>query len=88
MIYLAYCTKCGKQGIGSTEKWKPRLSDCKSHIRKNVKSCSIIKHFIYSCTDTVNLSKYLRFIQIDCVTNTENSSIEEIDDLLLEKENF
>ena len=88
MIYLAYCTKCGKQGIGSTENWKPRLSDYKSHIKKNVKSCSIMKHFIYSCTDTVNSSKYLRFIQIDCVTNTENSSIEEIDDLLLEKENF
>ena len=29
---------------------------------------------------------YLRFILIDCVTNTENSSKEEIDDLLLEKE--
>ena len=45
-----------------------------------------MKHFIYSCTDTVNPSKYLRFIQIDCVTNTESSSIEEMDDLLLEKE--
>ena len=39
-----------------------------------------MKHFIDSCTDTVNPSKYLRFILID--------SKEEIDDLLLEKENF
>ena len=72
----------------STENWKPRLSNYKSHIKKKVKSCSIVKHFIDSCTDTVNPSKYLRFILIDCVTNTENNSKEEIDDLLLEKENF
>ena len=47
-----------------------------------------MKNFIDSCTNTVNLSKYSRFILIDCVTNTENSSKEEIDDLLLEEGNF
>ena len=57
-------------------------------MKKKVKSCSIVKHFIDSCNDTVNPSKYLRFILIDCVTNTENSSKEEIDDLLLEKDHF
>ena len=88
MIYLAYCTKCGKQGVGSTENWKPQLSNYKSHIKKKVKSCTILKHFIDLCTDTVSPSKYLRFILIDCVTNTENSSNEEIDELLLERENF
>ena len=86
MIYLAYFTKCGKQGIGSTNNWKPRLSNYRSHIKKKVQSCSIVKHFIDSCSDTVNPFMYLRFILIDCVTNTENSSKEEIDDLLLEKE--
>ena len=82
MIYLAYCTKCGKQGVASTENWKPWLSNYKSHIQRKVKSCSILKHFIDSSTDTVHSSKHLRFILIDCVTNTENSSKEEIDDLL------
>ena len=53
-----------------------------------VKSCSIEKHFIDSRSDTVNPSKYLRFILTDCVTNTENSSSEEVNDLLLEKGNF
>ena len=48
--------------------------------KKKVKSCSIVKHFIDSCADTVNPSKYLRFILIDCVTNTEKNSKEEIDD--------
>ena len=47
-----------------------------------------MKHFIDSCTDTVNPSKCLRFIQTDCVTNTENSSKEETDDLLIKEENF
>ena len=74
MIYLGYSTKSGKQGVGSTESFKPQLSNYKLHIKQKVKSCSIVKHFIHSCTDTVNLYKYLRFILIDCVTNTENSS--------------
>ena len=47
-----------------------------------------MKHFIDSCTDIVNPSKYLRFILIDYLANTENNSKEEIDDLLLERENF
>ena len=55
-------------------------------MKKKVKSCSIVKHFMDSCTDTVSPSKYLRFILIDCVINIENSSKEEIDHLLLEKE--
>ena len=57
MIYLAYWTKCGKQSVGSTEIWKPRLSNYKSHIKKEIESCSIVKHFINSCNDTVNPSK-------------------------------
>ena len=28
-------TKCSKQGIGSTENWKPWLSNYKSHIKKS-----------------------------------------------------
>ena len=45
MIYLAYCTKCGKQGVRLTENWKPRLSNYKSHVKKKVKSWPIVKHF-------------------------------------------
>ena len=37
MIYLAYCTKCGKQSVGLTENWKPRLSNYRSHIKKESK---------------------------------------------------
>ena len=65
MIYLVYCTKCDKEGVGSTKNWKVRLSNYKSHIEKKVKSCSIVKHLIDSFTDTTSPSKYLRFILID-----------------------
>ena len=34
IVYLAYCTKCGLQGVGSTVKWKARLANYKSHIKK------------------------------------------------------
>ena len=47
-----------------------------------------MKHFIDSYTDTVNPSKYLKFILTDCVTNTENSIKEKIDDLILEDKNY
>ena len=80
MIYLVYCTKCGKQVVGSSKNWESWLSNHKSHIKKKVKSCSIVKHFIDSCTATVIPSKYFRFI---------NSSKEKIEfDLLLEKDKF
>ena len=88
MIYLTYFTKCGKQGVGSTKNWKRWLSNYRLHIKKKLQSCSIVKHFSDSCSDTVNPSKYLRYILIDFVTNIEHSRKEEIDDLLLEKENF
>ena len=51
MIYLAYCKKSGKQGVGSTKKQKPRLTNYNSHIKTNVKPCSIVENIIDSCTD-------------------------------------
>ena len=34
VIYVAYCIKCMKQGVGSTTSWKPCSSNCKSHVKK------------------------------------------------------
>ena len=53
VIYLAYCTKCGEQGTGSTVSWKPRLSNYKSHIKQSVHSCKILKYFIEKCNDPI-----------------------------------
>ena len=63
-------------------------SNYKSHIKQKVKLCSVVKNSIDSSTDTINPSKYLKFISIDSVTNTQNRTKKEIYDLLLGKENF
>ena len=88
VIYMAYCKKCQKQGVNSTIKWKPRLANYKSHIKKGIPSCEIVKHFLNDCKDSEEPSKNLGFIIIDVLNNTENLSLSEIDDLLLEKERF
>ena len=72
VIYLAYCTKCGEQGMGSTVLWRPHLSNYKSHIKQSFHSCKIVKHFIEKCNDPIVPFKYLRFIILDVLTNIES----------------
>ena len=65
------------------------MTSCKSHIRKRIKKpCRIVKHFMYTCVDPDRPHKYLRFIMIHSVNNTEDLEEEEIDALLIEKEQF
>ena len=87
VIYVVYCTKCGKQGVGSTVSWKPRLANYKSHIKNKIETCRIVKHFINECPQTENLEN-LKFILVDTVNNAHTLSNREIDELLLEKEKF
>ena len=84
IIYEAYCLNCQKVGIGSTVSWKPRLSNYKSHIKNNVKSCKIVGHFIEECIGVHNLL----FIIVDVLNNVDHFSSDEIDDLLLQTEQF
>ena len=86
LIYVAYCTKCMKQGVGSTTSWKPRLSNYKSHVKKKRLTCRIVRHFIENCND--NGFNNLRFTIIDCLNNVEGLTDDEIDDLLVKKEKF
>ena len=88
VVYMAYCLKCNKQGVGSTVSWKPRLSNYKSHIKKKVHSCRIVSHFIDECFDNDVPFKNLAFIIIDVVENTNGLTHDEIEDLLLQKEKF
>ena len=55
VAYMAYCRKCIEQGVGSTISWKPRLHNCKSHIKKKVHSCKIVTHLLMN----VVMRKYL-----------------------------
>ena len=86
IIYMAYCTKCKKQGVGSTEDWKPRLRNYKSHIKRHVYSCSIVRQCIDDCPgNEVNPSKYLRFVLLDFVNNV---SAKDHENIMLQKEKF
>ena len=86
VIYVAYCTKCGKQGVGSTVCWKSRLSNYKSHIKNKISTCKIVKNFINACPDPE--VKNLRFIIVDLVNNGEMLDKIDIEALLLKKEKF
>ena len=86
VIYLCTCKNCGKQGVGSTNEWKPRLANYKSHAKHHITSCSINKHFNTICRSPDNTSAYLSFQLIDILDNISELSSEEIDDLLLQKE--
>ena len=46
VVYMPYCKKYKKQGVGFPIWWKPRLRNYKSYIKKNVRSCKIVIHFI------------------------------------------
>ena len=86
VVYIAYCTTCGKQGVGSTVKWKPRLANYKSHIKKKIYTCRIVRHFIDDCPDQT--LRNMRFIIVDVVNNAEQLSMEDLEHILLEKEKF
>ena len=86
VIYVAYCSQCGKQGVGSTTSWKTRLANYKSHIKKKIPTCKIVKHFIDDCA--IDPLHNIRFIIVDVVNNVDNLSLEELDKILLKKEKF
>ena len=88
VIHLCTCKNCGKQGIGPTTEWKPRLANYKSHAKHNVNSFSTSKHFSTQFTSPIDTSAFYSFQLIDCLDNFENLSEEEVDDLLLDKEKF
>ena len=83
VIYVAYCIKCRKKGVGSTISWKPRLSNYKTHIKKRKLTCRTVKHFIENCNG--NGFNKLSFTIVDCLNNVDSLTNDEIDDLLLKK---
>ena len=45
VIYLVECKKCGKQGVGSTEDFKLRISNYITHVSKKRPTCKTVQHF-------------------------------------------
>ena len=88
VIYVAYCTKCKKQGVGSTVCWLERLRNYKSHVNNKHYTCRIVRHFLDQCNDSDNPCRYMRFILVDVLNNVDGLSVKQIDELLLQKEKF
>ena len=74
VLYIAFWLNCLKQEVGSTVDWKPRLQNYKFHIKKKVRSCSIVNPFIDVFSDTDGPSRNIRFIIIDQLNNTNRLS--------------
>ena len=70
-IYLAYWAKCGKQGGDSSVSWKSHLLNYKSHIKQSAHFSKIVKPFIEKCNKPIVPFKYLQFVILDILTNTE-----------------
>ena len=45
VIYLVECKQCGKQGIGSTEDFRPKTSNYISQILMKRATCKSVRHF-------------------------------------------
>ena len=63
---------------------KSQLRNYKSHTKNNVKSCKIVRHFIEECKGVPNLG----LIIVDVLNNVGHFSSDEIEDLLLQKQQF
>ena len=46
VMYCATCTLCNRQCDGSSINFRSRLSNHKSHIKKNKRTCQLVDHFI------------------------------------------
>ena len=89
VVYMAYYKNVkSKQGVGSTISWKSRLRNYKSRIKKNVRSSKIATHFIDECCVKKTPFKYLAFVIIDVINNTSGLTHNQIEDILLKKEQF
>ena len=45
VIYLVECKKCGKQGVGSTGEFAPRISNYITHIENKHEMTCVAQHF-------------------------------------------
>ena len=71
VIYCATCTLCNnRQCVGSCINFRSRLSNHKSHIKKNKRTCRLVNHFIdNSCSHTLSDLKFVLIEQV--ATKTE-----------------
>ena len=74
VIYCVICTLCNRQCVGSCINFRSRLSNHKSHIKKNKITCRLVNHFIdnpYSHT-----LADLKFVLIERVATKTDTFLE------------
>ena len=70
VIYCATCRLCNRQCVDSSINLRSRLSNHKSHIKENKRTCRLVNHFIdNSCSHTLSDLKFLLIEQV--ATKTE-----------------
>ena len=71
IIYCALCTLCNKQCVGSSIRFRARLSNHESRIKQKKRTCRLVNHFIDNSHD--HQLSHLKFILIEQVsTKTED----------------
>ena len=99
LIYLAECVTCETSCVGySVGNLPKRLSNHRSHIKKNIKTCRLTTHFIERDHNLVrdktqpdydrSLVKHLKIILIDTVQFKHGLSTKEKEKLCEEREGF
>ncbi len=98
LIYLIECNTCKQSYIGYTTTNLPkRFSNHKSHIKKGIKSCKLVNHFIevdhsldFSTNETFNstLSAHVSIIIVDSVDLSSCTSNEERERVMEAREGF
>ena len=74
IIYCALYTLCNKQCVGSSVKFRARLSNQKSHIKQKKRTCRLVNHFIDNSHD--HQLSHLKFILIEQVSTKTDDFLE------------
>ena len=75
VIYCTFCKKSNRQCVGSAIDFRCHLSNFKSHIKKQKRTCRLINHFIDNNSD--HPLDCLKFILIEKVSNKTEKYLEE-----------
>ena len=75
VIYCAFCKNCNRQCVGSAIDFRRQLSNYKSHIKKQKRTCRLVNHFIDNSSD--HLLDCLKFTLTEQVSNKTEKDLEE-----------
>ena len=75
VICCAFCKNCNRQCVGSGIDFRRRLSNYKSHIKKQKRTCRLVNHFIDNSSD--HHLDCLKFSLIEQVSNKTEKHLEE-----------